>query len=1106
MNNNNRFAISFQTAIAFERRVRLSTHWARLRPAPHTRAAIAAYTLAIDAEPHFINWVRDPFENYLARLDFHEPLQRIALNMELVLDLTPVNPFDFLLENDFSHYPLTYSEQLHKELIPYLYLPVAGSQMDSWLSSLKPTSGYLLDTLSDLNQQVHESLKFEGVTSPGPVNIDTVLSRRTGSAWEIAWLLTLGLRHFGLAARFVSGLYLFQSSSDEIPDHGALHAWSEVFLPGAGWVGLDPANGILTTEGYIPLATAPDPLRALPLVGYFEACNYHEQQQVQVSRLTPHLSTQHVSDAQWHDMGVVARHVDKLLDRENIQAASAPSLSFVASAYANDPEWSIQAMGGSKRNYAENLLSRLSQRLAPGIVVQAGQGEWFSGEPLPRWRLYGLYRRDGVACWQDPRWLAANNERGDCSFDEASQFIKLLAKILAIDTRFVLPAYEDQLHQLWMSRGQMAYLPDSEELRNPILRQQLADRLSQSRDHPSAYVLPIRWDPVSQQWKSGCWQFRRQALYLVPGDSPPGFRLPLTSLPRNRDAVVEADPDRCQFEPREVLPSLHGELAARLSNIPKDQVFDPASAHADDEFTSAAPRTALCIDVRDGHIHIFLPPLTHLEYYLELVAAIETVAARLQTQVVLEGYEPPYDARVQRFILEPDAGVLKLTLPEAENWDRVSSQLNAAYEEAAALGLYAERYSADGRRMPSGGGAELTVGGTEPALSPFLKQPAILRSFITFWHNHPSLSYFFAGRMIGASGDAPRVDEGRDDALYDLDMALRRIPDGLSEQPWVPDRILRHLLTDTKGDMRRAEIRVDQLYPPERSATRLGRITIRSFEMAPSMRLAALQWLLTRSLLASFAIRPQAQALINWKGATHDRFLLPDWLWQDFQNVLQLINEIGIPLQAEWFSPYLELRFPALGNVQIGDLNLELRTAHENWPLLAEEFSGHGVSRFIDIANERVQVRLMGATPDRYAVVCNDKRVPLRECGQNGKYVGGVRYKTSNPLSTLHPTREPVRELVFDVVDTWTGKVIGGCTWLPPLPAIYGPVGLPPLMPYDASKGPIKSQPLVPAIAIPPWQQSQGRFLSHGSGRTHLLAPLEATQRRYPNLLDLTRI
>ena len=388
--------------------------------------------------------------------------------------------------------------------------------------------------------------------------------------------------------------------------------------------------------------------------------------------------------------------------------------------------------------------------------------------------------------------------------------------------------------------------------------------------------------------------------------------------------------------------------------------------------------------------------------------------------------------------------MLRLDLPQTDNWDELQGALGAAYEEAWALGLGTERVSADdGRRLPSGGGGRLTIGGVSPSDSPFLTRPEILRSLVAYWQRHPCLSYLFAGRLIGPSGSAPRPDEGRDEMLYELSIALERLPSGTSDKPWLPDRVLRHLLTDPAGNLKRAEIRVDQLYAPERASLRLGRILINAFESAPEMRLGALQALLVLGLIGRFGRHPDSGELRRWGPALHDRFMLPDVLLDDLRSVVADLVAAGYPFQLDWFEPLFELRFPVLGSVPIGPLTLKLRSAHEPWPLLAEEATGGGVARFVDAANERLQVTLSGAHPGRYVLVCNGHRVPLQETATHGEYIAGVRYKVSNPPATLHPTVWPVQALVFDVIDTWTGPAIGGCTYLPPQPQIWGPIGTP---------------------------------------------------------------
>jgi uncharacterized protein (DUF2126 family) len=573
-----------------------------------------------------------------------------------------------------------------------------------------------------------------------------------------------------------------------------------------------------------------------------------------------------------------------------------------------------------------------------------------------------------------------------------------------------------------------------------------------------------------------------------------GYRLPLDGLIDDEAGVLEAQIERCPFEERGRLPDFHAGARSRHDRGPTE----PSTR--DDR----PPRTALCVEGRAGELFVFLPPVSHLEHYLELVAAVEVGAEALNLPVSLEGYEPPEDPRLRRFLLEPEAGVLRLDLPETSSWDELRSVVSAAYEEAWRLGLSTERVSADdGRRLPAGGGGRLTVGGVSPAESPFLTRPEILRSLIAYWQRHPCLSYLFAGRLIGPSGSAPRPDEGRDEILYELSIALEHLPSGTSDKPWLADRVLRHLLTDPAGNLKRAEIRIDQLYAPERASLRLGSILINAFESAPEARLAALQSLLVLGLIGRFGRHPDSGELRRWGPALHDQFMLPDVLWDDLRMVVADLAAARYPFQLDWFEPLFELRFPVLGSLPIGPLMLELRSAHEPWPLLAEEVTGGGVARFIDAANERLQVTLSGAHPGRYVLACNGHRVPLQGTPTHGEYVAGVRYKVSNPPSTMHPTVWPVQGLVFDVIDTWTGRAIGGCTYLPPQPQIWGPIGTPAPPPPSGEprEGP-RFLP-VPFLSMQAMGKS-GRFLPRGSGVGRMAAPPRVDDEQFPYLLDLT--
>lgn len=1149
-----RIALTHCFESRYPRRVTLPTHWLRLRPAPHTKAEISAYSLKIDTEAHFLNWLRDPFENHLARLDLPEPVSALKLTVDLVADLSPVNPFEFLTEVYAANYPFEYPEQLRKELKPYLHLPEPGPRLADFFGGLGREPAYIVESLGQITGYVHRGLAISGQARPGAVNADAVLARGSGSPWEAAWLLVLCLRHLGLAARFTSGYRVFLApasspihawsenspagSDPGFADSASLHAWAEVFLPGGGWIGLDPSAGIFTHEGYLPLAATPDPLRARPWVAetfddqeplaVVTPLQVHES--LRIRRLLPAPAPAPYTEAQWRDIQALGKLVDEQLRVEKLELAMAPSACFTAW-NSGAPEWST-VVGPAQRNAAEDLIARLRLGLAPGGVLHEGQGEWFSGEPLPRWRLNCYFRADGQAIWRhskllgavqldgDPkgtspsatlpqgfgarlRWPADNAGRELADAADAERFARALARALGVSADSLMPAHEDPLYDLWLNRRHIQFEPPAEVLRNPIQRRALAAKLSKTSQAPVGFALPLRWDHLAGRWSTGTWNLRRSGLYLMPGASAMGYRLPLDGLPAGDDAPHAIDPERCPFEERPLLPEIYGELSARLTRF----IPHPAPPDAADPDLPPAkpPRTALCVEVREGRLAVFLPPLTHLEHWLDLVATVEAAAEAAGLPVLLEGYEPPEDCRLRRLTIEPDAGILRIVLPASDSSEELSVRLATIYREAEASGLRAERVAGDGRRLPPGGNAEIVLGGTSPTASPFLVRPQLLHSLIAYWQQHPSLSYFFAGQRIGPSGIAPRPDEGRDDALYELDIALARMPLDEVPGPWVPDRALRHLLADPAGDIRKAEIRIDQLYSPDRSSARQGLVGIRSFETAPDARLATVQALLLRALVAYLGRRPADPRLADFGPDLHDRYLLPGPLWEDLREVVRDLGRAGLPVQAEWFEPFRAQRFPVLGRLRIGDAGLELRSAHEPWPVLSEEVTAGGVTRFIDSANQRVQVEIAGFLPHRHVLACNGHRVPMQPTRARGRFFAGVRYKAWTPISTQHPRVPPVHSLVFDLLDARSGEVLGGCTWFPARPDLYGTVAAPPPEP-DSDDSPSSRKPRwrpQPA-ALPPWSPG-GRFLEFGSGARHLPIPEEGPRTRFPCLLDLTR-
>lgn len=1004
-----RIALRHRIAHRFDRPVRLSTHWLRLAPAPQTRATITAYSLHVEPQSAFLNWLRDPFENHLARLDFPEPVTACVLDVELLAELTPVNPFDFLVDPGAAEHPFDYPEQLAGELAPYLLIPTTGNHVTAWLEQLDHEPAPVTQRLMTLAQQLSQTVTITH-NAGHRIDPDAVLAQGTGSPLELAWLLTLALRSLNLASRVVSGYRITGTAGDY---HGELHAWSEVYLPGAGWLGIDPATGLLTAEQHIPLTCAPDPLRLRPVLGYREACEESTAETIRVQTLRPRKPSWPYTTAQWQQIQSAASRVDAHLNAEALALTNAPELEFTRTDHKDLPEWRTTGLGRDKVVVGERLVRQLRDEHLPGGILITGQGEWFAGEPAPRWQRSCIARGDGVPLWQHPHLLGGPGNGGAATPHDLQHLAQGLSNALGLTADDLIPAYEDQLYQLWLDRDTLDYQPQPTSLDTPEARLALAQQLSRSRSRPSGYVLPLYRDPDSGNWLTGPWPTRRERLELIPGDSPIGFRLPLGSLPRGATNRKEPTP---QTSPWERLTPLVQPPPAPPRVQPTERVMST---------------TALCLELRQQQLHVFLPPLPCTEDFIALVQTLEQVAVQAQLPLHLEGYQPPPDPRLRRLTVEPATGTLRVTLPPLHDWASENQWLESTYTAAAELGLSAETGDTD-TPAPVGQRAGQRLGGPTPDSSPFLQQPGLLRSMLQYWHRHPSLSYLFAGPRIGPDGWAPRLDEASETHLYELGLALERIPDGVTARPWLLDRVLSHLVTDPSGDPRGGEFRLDRLYPPATDAARLGEVGLYAFCMAPHPHMAAVQSLLLRAITAHLATTPEHGPLHSWGTALHDRFMLPRLLEDDFRTVLKELAASGHSLPMDWFLPFVERRFPLLADQSMGPVRFRLRPAQEPWPVLAEAATGGGTMRFVDPATARFQVELTGFTPGRHLLLCNGHMVPLQPTGTRGSAVAGVRCKVTDPPATLYPGVPAVEALVFDLLDHWTGEVLGGCTYEPP--------------------------------------------------------------------------
>jgi uncharacterized protein (DUF2126 family)/transglutaminase-like putative cysteine protease len=1032
-----RVAIAHNTFYKFDRHVALSPHVIRLRPAPHSRTPIHSYSMKITPEEHFINWQQDAFGNYLARLVFPERTKEFSVEVEVLADMTVINPFDFFVDESAEHYPFKYDAQTKKELRPYLELKPCGPLFNELLESIPRKSTPIIDFLVSINQHLQQEIEYAIRLEPGVQKPEETLQLKKGSCRDSGWLMVQLLRHLGLAARFASG-YLVQLKSDQKAldgpsgpeqDFTDLHAWCEVYLPGAGWVGLDPTSGLFASEGHIPLACTPDPISAAPITGFTDKCEVEFKYHNDVTRVheDPRVTLPY-TDEQWQNVLALGAAIDEELDANDVRLTMGGEPTFVSIDDMESAQWNTDALGEDKLKLAKTLLLRLRDHFAPKGLLHYGQGKWYPGEEIPRWALGLFWRKDGEPLWQEPSLLARIDK--DYGFDahHAKIFAESLCTKLTLDTKFAQPAFEDGLYYLLQEQNLPVNIDLlASKIKDDLGRRRLARLIERGFDQASGYVLPLDFDFNTGDWSSSLWQLKRERIVLSPGDSPMGLRLPLASLPEleEKELDVEVDP----FAPQSTLSKrsdMHfGSEPIRQETLDQDS----ESSRKKQKITQAVTRTALCIEARDGKIQLFLPPLTSLEAYVQLIAAIEETAKSCDMPVIIEGYEPPRDHRILKLLVTPDPGVIEVNIHPANNWKELVATTTELYQAARESRLATEKFMLDGRHTGTGGGNHVTLGGATPADSPMLRRPDLLRSFVTYWQHHPSLSYLFSGAFIGPTSQAPRVDEGRDEMLYELEVAFKQMPEGEVAEPWLVDRLMRNLLIDITGNTHRAEFCIDKLYSPDSPSGRLGILEFRGFEMPPHAQMSLVQILLIRSLVARFWKAPYKHSLVRWGTLLHDKFMLPHFIWEDVKSVVRDLNENGYPFDEDWLLPFEEFRFPHYGRVRIDEVEIEVRWAVEPWHVLGEEIGSFGTARYVDSSVERVQVKVTGLTEGRHLISCNGRRVPLISTGRHGEFVAGVRYRAWQPPSALHPTIGVNTPLVFDLIDTWNGRSLGACTY-----------------------------------------------------------------------------
>jgi uncharacterized protein (DUF2126 family)/transglutaminase-like putative cysteine protease len=997
-----------RTGYRYERAVSLGPQVIQLRPAPHCQTPILSYALELVPTEHILNWQFDALGNHLARVIFPGKTSELIVDVTLVADMTPINPFAFFLDSGFETFPFEYPPELAQNLESYLFREPAGPQLKAFLEEIPTAAQGTVTFVGSVTARVRDHVGYVTRLEHGVQGSEQTLREQTGSCRDSAWLLVEVFRSFGLAARFVSG-YLIQLVSDEPREEDApgpkmdsadLHAWAEVFLPGAGWIGVDPTSGLFTAEGHIPLVCTPSPSQAAPIWGTVEPAKVDFSFSLSVRLLNgaPSL-TRPYSDGEWARVREVAHAVDRQLIEQDVRLTMGGEPTFVGIDEAESPQWNLEALGAIKWSRALVLIRRLRERTAPGGLLHFGQGKWYPGEPLPRWAIHCISRVDGVPVWEDADLIAREEQGTSFGIGASLRFLEGLARRLQVPDQNILAAFEP------------------------------ADEISEAAE-PTGYILPLRRRQPGGRlaWSSQLWFERPERLILFPGDSPIGYRITAELMPF-------VAPDELIYETEGEgegalvkLPAWPARQPNLFGIAPEADPLPPLSSQA--ETAPEMIRPALCVQAVEGRLHVFLPYTPVAADYLDLVAAVEDTCLHLGVSVWLEGYTPPHDPRLRFYGLTPDPGVLEVNLPPTANWDDLE-ELNAIlHEEAHGNRLIAGKFAYDGSHLSTGGGSHIVLGAETVMGSPVLRRPDLLRSMVTFWQRHPSLSYLFSGMYVGPTSQYPRVDEARVDALYELELAFSQLLPGGECPPGILDGLFRNLLVDVTGNTHRAEFCIDKMYPPEGQGLRLGLLELRAFEMPPHFRMGLVQMLLVRALVSIFWKQPFTEELVRWEGTLHDRFMLPYFVQDDFKEVMRYVRSAGLAFEDEWFRTHLEFRFPKIGSVTAEGVELELRQALEPWNVLAEETNSGRTGRSVDSSLERMQLKVTGLTAgSRFVVACNGRRVPLTPTGTSGEAVAGIRYRARRLSAALHPTIPIHTPLIFDLIDTWKNRSVARCTY-----------------------------------------------------------------------------
>jgi len=457
-----------------------------------------------------------------------------------------------------------------------------------------------------------------------------------------------------------------------------------------------------------------------------------------------------------------------------------------------------------------------------------------------------------------------------------------------------------------------------------------------------------------------------------------------------------------------------------------------------DEVAAAGARL-FTLGVEDGCVVLELPAYRSVDLFAAFLGVLAGACRSVELPaLILRGHPPPVDDRVAFATITPDPGVIEVNMAPCRSVAELYAAQRAIHAAAVGERLSARRRHFNGEVTDSGGGGHLTFGGRHPEQSPFFVHPHLLPRLLSYLSHHPSLSYWFAGRAVGGSGQAVRPDEQARESFDELGVALARLAGEHAPKPDALWGSLAPLLTDRFGNTHRSEVNVEKLFNPWLPGRgKLGVVELRALRQAPSPEHDVARAALFRSVLARLVKKDYPVGLRDWGTVLHDRFALPYYLAHDLGEVLDDVERAGFGLDEALVAEILDDGHRRFGEAELDDgVRLEVRRAVEFWPLVGDLSQQNQTTRLVDASTTRLELRLVGPQPGtvRVGVRVGDRSYLLpmvqHEAGDQRIAVFGVRYRTFAPRPGLHPSLEPVDPLVVDVVGMQARR-IALHSWIP---------------------------------------------------------------------------